>query len=212
MTGDVVGPVTPDCERIAVDVLEVVAARPEQQSGASYAAACGLIGVVCGSVDTETGAIVLTHGMHRFGTANRPAIVLVVLLTHRFGLGAIPGIWVGIDDALGGFVGLGKEEPVPPASREMGVHAGQSCPDRHRIHDHQFPHTIGEVESESMGDVGAAVVASDGVRVVADLAHQRSDAGGHGPFRVGRVIQRCGWASRLTVPRQVRANHGELLG
>jgi hypothetical protein len=71
MTGDVVRPVVPDRERIAVKVLKVVAAGPQEQGGASHAVAGGLIGVVGCSVDTEAGAVVLTHGVHRRRTVER---------------------------------------------------------------------------------------------------------------------------------------------
>jgi hypothetical protein len=71
---------------------------------------------------------------------------------------------------------------MPPARREMGVHAGQSRPNRPSIHNHELLHLAGEVEGETMSDVGAAVVPGNGVHVMAKLPYQLGDSCSHSPL------------------------------
>jgi hypothetical protein len=62
----VIGPTALDIDRIAIDLLKVVARRPKAQDGAFYPPSRQAIGAVMLVIDTDSGAIVLDHSQARF--------------------------------------------------------------------------------------------------------------------------------------------------
>src|SRR5215207_8217267 len=95
------GPAAPNLERIAVELLEVVVAGPEDERRALDDPAVLAVGIVVRSVDPEAGAVVLEHRVHRLGIAGCVAELGVVLRSHREGVAVVPCIRVRTDDPLG---------------------------------------------------------------------------------------------------------------
>ena len=94
--------VAPDRDRVAPQLLEVVVDRPGDQRRASHPAAGRAVGVVVRAVDAEAGAVVLAHRVDRLRVVDRAAVVGERLLPHDLRPGAVPGVRVGADHALGG--------------------------------------------------------------------------------------------------------------
>ncbi len=123
------------------------------------------------------------------------------------GGGGVPGVGVGVDDPLGGLVGLAQEEPVPPGQGESGVGPGQRLADRNAIEDDEALHGIGVVQRETVRHAGAAVVPDHREPVVAELAHEFHAVLRHDPLGVREVVGGRGRFGGLAVAAQVRADH-----
>ena len=79
LAADVIGPVPPDRERIAVEVFQVVPGRPQEQRRAADAAASGAVGLVVLAVEAQPGPAILHHGVHGVRVVDRAAVILVGL-------------------------------------------------------------------------------------------------------------------------------------
>src|SRR6185312_5348246 len=108
LASHVVGPVTPDGERVAVEVSHVVPSGPQEQQRAADPAARGAVRLVVLAVDAQPGAVVLHHRVHGVRVADRPQVVLVGLGAHVLGGGGVPGFRVGADEPLGWLVRLAE--------------------------------------------------------------------------------------------------------
>src|SRR5438067_7998109 len=92
LPADVVGPIAPYGERVAVQVLQVVLGGPQEQQRAADPAPGRLVGVVVLTVDAQSRAVVLDHGMNGARVVDRAPVVLVGFLAHVLGRGGVPRI------------------------------------------------------------------------------------------------------------------------
>ena len=138
---------------------------------------------------------------------DRPPEVGERLLPHNVGGGAIPGVGVGADHALGGLGRLAEEEPVPPRGGEAGVDAGEPLGERDRVEHRERDHRVGVVERGPVRDVAAPVMAGDREPVVAQRPHQCDAVARHRALRVRLVVGRGRRLRRFPVAPQVGADH-----
>jgi hypothetical protein len=79
----VVGPTTPDLERISEQVSEVISCSPEHERWRGDRPPRRHVGLVVRAVDAQPGPVVLEHAVDRLRVVDRVSIVLIVLLPHR---------------------------------------------------------------------------------------------------------------------------------
>src|SRR5829696_4619743 len=181
----VVRPRAPDLERVAVQLLHVVARRPEHEHRALNMSARTTVRVVVRAVDPEPGPVVLHHRVDDLGVADRAQVVRVVLLAHLAAVGPVPGLGIRGDHPLGRLFGLGEEEPVPPGRGEGRVGARERLADRHGVEDGQSGHRARMVERAAERDVRAAVVPHDGEALVPERPHHATQSRAIARFEYG---------------------------
>lgn len=90
-----------------------------------------------------------------------------------------PRFGIGADEPLGRFLRLTEEEPVPPGECEACVRPREVLPDRNAVEHRELRHCLRMVESQTVRDGGAAVVADDAEPPVPEAAHQLDHVRGH---------------------------------
>lgn len=152
----IVGPVTPDGERVVPRRHDPPPA-PEGQKRAGDPAR-PLIGGVVFAIEGGGGAVLLADGVDGRGIAEGPQI----FGAHRRGEGPRHGrpaiehvvedeLRLGPDQALGDWMRRGEEGPDPVVEREGGVGATERLPGRDDVEDGQLAHRLGVIEREAIG-------------------------------------------------------------
>lgn len=154
------GPVPPDRERVAVEVFEVVAQRPQDQERATNPVAGGSVCFLMLSIDGGASAVILQHASHHKRVPRGFSPLVVILLPHARGVAPIPTVGVGVDDPLR-CLRLSEEEPVPPAGRELRVRTGEVFADRDAVQQRETRHQVAVIQGEAEGDVASPVMTGE---------------------------------------------------
>lgn len=202
MAPHVVRPVAPDGQRVAEELLQVVALRPQHEERDGEPAPGGAVGLLVLAVDREPGPVVLEHGAHHLRTVHGLATLGEVLSPHLLRVAVVPRVRVGADHPFRR-LGLGEEEPVVPGRRELRRHPVEMLDDREAVEEGVATHGLGMVHRQPEGRVAAAVVPDEVEPLVPEPTHESQDVGRHRALRRLGVVGPGRGRRRAAVPAQV---------
>src|ERR1700689_1381252 len=204
----VIGPVSPDCERVAVEVLKIVSPGPEHQQRRPYAVSCRPVGLLVLPVDGEASPVVLEHRPDHVRISRGLPPLVVVLAPHCFGIAAVPTVRIRIDYPLRD-LRLSEEEPVPPSGGELGGGPGKVLAERDAIEQRKPRYRPGMIEREPEGDITPSVMTGQSETAVTERIHDRHHVARDRPLAVRGVIQGRRRPARPAVSAKVRADDRE---
>src|ERR1700712_1699811 len=154
----VVGPVLPYCDRIAIDLLQVIVERPEAKHRTAHLPACISIITVVAMVDPDTCAVVFDHPMDDSRIVDEGNQLVIGLTSHLiWPQGAVPCHWVCQDGPFW-LLGLSEEEPVVPIAGKFPVGTLQMLDNWQPIYGNQLSHQVGMVHRHSESDQAATIM------------------------------------------------------